>query len=57
MTTTTLRIEREGPVARVWLDRPEVRNAMNGTLIRELAAAFGALRGQPRAARYRDATT
>jgi methylglutaconyl-CoA hydratase len=41
--TTTLRIERDGPVARVWLDRPEVRNAMNGTLIRELAAAFGAL--------------
>ncbi len=43
--TTTLRIERDGPVARVWLDRPEVRNAMNGTLIRELAAAFGALAG------------
>ncbi len=44
--TTTLRIERDGPVARVWLDRPEVRNAMNGTLIRELAAAFGALAGE-----------
>ena len=43
--TTTLRIERDGPVARVWLNRPEVRNAMNGTLIRELAAAFGALAG------------
>ena len=43
--TTTLRIERDGPVARVWLDRPEVRNAMNGTLIRELAATFGALAG------------
>jgi methylglutaconyl-CoA hydratase len=43
--TTTLRIERDGPVARVWLDRPEVRNAMNGTLIRELAAAFAALAG------------
>jgi methylglutaconyl-CoA hydratase len=44
--TTTLRIERDGPVARVWLDRPEVRNAMNGTLIRELAAAFGTLAGE-----------
>jgi methylglutaconyl-CoA hydratase len=44
--TTTLRIERDGPVARVWLDRPEVRNAMNGRLIRELAAAFGALAGE-----------
>jgi enoyl-CoA hydratase len=43
---TTLRIERDGPVARVWLDRPEVRNALNGTLIRELAAAFGALAGE-----------
>jgi methylglutaconyl-CoA hydratase len=44
--TTTLRIERDGPVARVWLDRPEVRNAMNGTLIRELAAAFASLAGE-----------
>src|SRR6187549_4070738 len=43
--TTTLRIERDGPVARVWLDRPEVRNAMNGTMICELTTAFGALAG------------
>jgi methylglutaconyl-CoA hydratase len=41
--TETLRIDRSGPVARVWLDRPEVRNALNGVLIRELAAAFAAL--------------
>src|SRR5664279_3098567 len=41
--TSTLRVEREGPVARVWLDRPDVRNALNGVLIRELAAAFAAL--------------
>jgi len=40
---TTIRIERVGPVARVWLDRPDVRNALNGVLIRELAAAFAAL--------------
>ena len=40
-----LRIERDGAVARVWLDRPDVRNALNGVLIRELAAAFGALAG------------
>jgi methylglutaconyl-CoA hydratase len=39
----TLRIERSGPVARVWLDRPDVRNALNGALIAELAAAFTAL--------------
>jgi enoyl-CoA hydratase/carnithine racemase len=45
--TSTLRIERDGAVARVWLDRPEVRNALNGTLIRELAATFGALAVEP----------
>ena len=38
--THVLRIERNGPVGRVWLDRPDVRNALNGVLIRELAAAF-----------------
>ncbi len=38
-----LRIERDGPVGRLWLDRPDVRNALNGTLIRELAAAFAGL--------------
>jgi methylglutaconyl-CoA hydratase len=41
-----LRIEREGPggvVARVILDRPEVHNALDATLIAELRAAFAAL--------------
>ena len=41
--TSTLRIERAGAVARVWLDRPDVRNALNGVLIRELAATFALL--------------
>jgi len=41
--TSTLRVERAGAVARVWLDRPDVRNALNGMLIRELAAAFASL--------------
>ena len=48
MTTTraqALRIERSGAVVRVWLDRPDVRNALNGALIRELAAAFASLAG------------
>ena len=42
--SNVLRIERSGPVGRVWLDRPDVRNALNGALIRELAAfaAFAA---------------
>ena len=35
-----LKTDREGAVARVWLHRPDVRNALNGALIRELAAAF-----------------
>ena len=42
---SALRVEREGPVARVWLDRPEVRNALNGALIAELAATFAGLAG------------
>ena len=42
-SASTLRIERSGHVVRVWLDRPEVRNALDATLIRELAAAFESL--------------
>ena len=41
-----LRIEREGPggvVARVTLDRPDVHNAFDATLIAELRAAFAGL--------------
>ena len=38
-----LTVGREGAVARVWLNRPDVRNALNGALIRELAAAFSSL--------------
>ncbi|MBE7420008.1 MAG: enoyl-CoA hydratase/isomerase family protein [Ideonella sp.] len=41
--TTTLDIRRDGPVARVFLNRPDVRNAFNGAVITELAAAFGEL--------------
>jgi methylglutaconyl-CoA hydratase len=39
--TTTLQIERRGAVARVFLNRPEVRNAFNDGVIAELSAAFG----------------
>jgi methylglutaconyl-CoA hydratase len=35
-----LRVEREGPVLRVTLARPEKRNAFDGGLIRELTSAF-----------------
>ena len=39
----TLRVERDGPFARVTLNRPEVRNAFNAELIAELRATFEAL--------------
>ena len=38
--TATLQISRDGAVARVFLDRPDVRNAFNDAVIAELAAAF-----------------
>ena len=38
--TTTLDIQRQGPVARVFLNRPDVRNAFNDGVIAELTAAF-----------------
>ncbi len=40
MTTTTLDLQRHGPVARVYLNRPEVRNAFNDGVIAELTAVF-----------------
>ena len=39
----TLQIEREGFVARVWLNRPDVRNAFNEGVIAELRSSFDAL--------------
>jgi methylglutaconyl-CoA hydratase len=38
--THTLDIERRGPVARVFLNRPDVRNAFNDMVIAELTLAF-----------------
>src|SRR5262245_47129771 len=38
--TTTLDIRRDGTVARVFLNRPDVRNAFNDAVIAELTAAF-----------------
>jgi methylglutaconyl-CoA hydratase len=40
---TTLDITRAGPVARVFLNRPELRNAFNSDVIAELTAAFSDL--------------
>jgi len=41
--TTTLEIERDGHVARVWLNRPDVRNAFNDGVVAELRSAFDTL--------------
>ena len=43
----SLRVEREGAVARVILSRPEVRNAFDDGLIAELTEAFQALSQDP----------
>ncbi|GAB4137840.1 MAG: enoyl-CoA hydratase/isomerase family protein [Planctomycetota bacterium] len=41
MSYETLQLDRDGPVLRIRLNRPEVRNAFNGTVVEELASAFG----------------
>ncbi len=35
-----IEVERRGPVARVWLDRPEQHNTLNDELVRAIAATF-----------------
>lgn len=45
--TTCLTVTTQGPIARVTLNRPEVRNAFNETLIAELTGSFRALGGRP----------
>ncbi|MBP6903030.1 MAG: enoyl-CoA hydratase/isomerase family protein [Burkholderiaceae bacterium] len=37
---STLDLQRQGPVARVFLNRPELRNAFNSEVIAELSTAF-----------------
>jgi methylglutaconyl-CoA hydratase len=43
----TLEIQRNGPVATIWMNRPEVLNAFNEQLIADLAAACRALDADP----------
>ena len=40
---STIEVAREGPVARVWLDRPEAHNALSREVGQELASALHAL--------------
>ena len=43
-TTTHIRLESEGPVLRLWLNRPETRNALSADMVREIQATFDAIR-------------
>jgi enoyl-CoA hydratase len=45
----TIRIERDGPVTTVVLNRPEARNAVDGATAEELAEAFRAFDADPEA--------
>jgi methylglutaconyl-CoA hydratase len=47
MTYSTIEIHVDHGVAVIWLNRPEVRNAFNETMIAELSAAFGELDAEP----------
>ena len=40
MAWKNLEVERTGPVLRVWLNRPERRNALDGATLEEIAALF-----------------
>ena len=44
MQLDRLQLEIEGPVARVWLNRPEARNAFDGLMISELRTVLFDLR-------------
>jgi enoyl-CoA hydratase/carnithine racemase len=46
MSFETLETEREGALLRVWLNRPERRNALNPTALAEIAQLFGALQSE-----------
>jgi methylglutaconyl-CoA hydratase len=47
MDYKTLKIERRGAAAWIWMSRPEVHNAFDETLIAELTAAFKSLDAEP----------
>jgi len=47
MSHTTLKIEHRGRAAWVWMNRPELHNAFDETLIAELTAAFTTLDRDP----------
>ena len=47
MSQTSLDLERRGPTAWIWMNRPERHNAFDETLIRELTEAVTAMENDP----------
>jgi len=47
MEFTTLELTIDGAVARIWLNRPEMRNAIDDVFIQELSAAFARAEATP----------
>lgn len=41
--TEHIKLERDGPVLRLWLNRPQVRNAMSREMVAEILATFDAI--------------
>src|SRR5699024_7570365 len=48
--TTRIQLDRSGPLATLWLDRPDKRNALDAPLMKELAEALDEI-GADRATR------
>ncbi len=44
LSQTHIRLERKGPVLHLWLNRPEVKNALSAQMVREIQATFDAIR-------------
>jgi isohexenylglutaconyl-CoA hydratase len=42
--TEHIKLEPQGPVLRLWLNRPELRNALSAQMVREILATFAAIR-------------
>jgi|SRR5215471_11731373 isohexenylglutaconyl-CoA hydratase len=42
--TEHIKLEPQGPVLRLWLNRPELRNALSAQMVREVLATFAAIR-------------
>jgi isohexenylglutaconyl-CoA hydratase len=44
-TTSHIKLDLRGPVLHLWLNRPELRNALSQQMVREIAATFATIAG------------